>query len=241
MTYAPSAVYAESGLVITNNGLGTAFAKTAADYGSLRAFAAGTSSQTIVGPDVLTGAGWSSATALFEDTWTIRVPGLDGQPGRIRLAMDVRGTLSGAVAHPGISNGASWMVAMDRDAATAWISWDFANSTYHENAAVYFDKDITYGQPFTFSLGLTAGATTNYLTAPMAAADYFATAVLQGVNLYDAAGQPVPRFAIQPESGVDYGFVPEPATWAMLAAGLLVVVQRRLLLGWHGQAQRRYA
>jgi len=64
-------------------------------------------------------------------------------------------------------------------------------------------------------------------SAAEATADYFGTATLSDVTVHDPGGEPLPQFEIQAESGFDYGFVPEPATMALLAAGAMAQLGSR--------------
>lgn len=221
-TWSATPVHTDAGLAITNNGFGSAFAQAEASYGTLRAYA--TASAGYSGN--IGGGGYSDGLAMFEDTWTIDDLALNGQQGSVRLFVNVGGSLGGSFLHPGVTPGASWWVMLNQDARTARMSWDFANNTYVEDAVVYFDQNFIYGQPFTFSLLLQASAGANYQTAPVVTADYFGTATLSDVTVYDPLGQELPRFEIQAESGHDYGFVPEPATVGLLAVGALAVLVR---------------
>lgn len=84
------------------------------------------------------------------------------------------------------------------------------------------DFPMVWGQPWDVSVGLLAWA---YGSAD---ADFLSTAKLTGVTLYDAHHVEVTQFSLIAASGTAYvGAVPEPASWALLAAGLGAVAWRR--------------
>lgn len=78
------------------------------------------------------------------------------------------------------------------------------------------DLPMNWDQPFDLKVGLMVWA---YGTAD---ADFFATAKLTGVQLFDASHNEVTDFVLSSAAGVAYA-VPEPAAVTMIGAGLLVL------------------
>jgi hypothetical protein len=84
--------------------------------------------------------------------------------------------------------------------------------------------DVVFGAPFELTFGVFAYALPR---AGSAASSFASTALLTGIDIFDAAGQPIDDFTIVSGSGTLYGphglqvaAVPEPATTVLLAIGL---------------------
>lgn len=121
--YDPNSIGFGTGYLVTNNGLGSAQSSALAGYGILKSYSYGTSGIF----DNFVGAGWGGAIALFQDTWKIDVPSLNGQTGTIMFSFNADGTISETAAHPGVNNGASWEVYHNN--TLVGQSWDFAHNT----------------------------------------------------------------------------------------------------------------
>ncbi|CAN5919419.1 hypothetical protein BH11PSE8_BH11PSE8_28110 [soil metagenome] len=81
-----------------------------------------------------------------------------------------------------------------------------------------FSIDLT--KSWTFTAGLIVDVWGN------ADNDFYSTAKLVGIALFDAQGRPIEGYGIASASGVDYvaAPVPEPASSVLFGAGLLVFV-----------------
>lgn len=95
--------------------------------------------------------------------------------------------------------------------------------------------EVVFGKPFDLTFGVFAYAIPR---AGSASASFASTALLTGIDIFDAAGRRIDDFSIVSGSGTIYGpngvvpvaAVPEPATTALLAtglAGMLVALRRR--------------
>jgi hypothetical protein len=93
---------------------------------------------------------------------------------------------------------------------------------------------LTYGTAFDFSFGLLAYAMPRDGSA---SSTFSSTALLTGIDVFDALGNPVNDFSILSESGTVYDAsgvhlapsVPEPNTLALLATGMICLFGRELV------------
>ncbi|HEV7574614.1 MAG TPA: PEP-CTERM sorting domain-containing protein [Caldimonas sp.] len=202
--------------------------------------AAGSGSMVSFG-DANTVAGFEAA-ALFSDSMTVPDAVRNGQHGSAVLHFTIDGSL--AVSGPGAaaifanyrkdSGPVFTLMTASIQAGTA----TFAPQTGSGRAgytvtptsisgAGVFDTvalDVVFGTPFELTFGVFA-----YAIPRLGSADssFASTALLTGIDIFDAAGRPIDDFSIVSGSGTFYGAngvqiaaVPEPTTAALLATGL---------------------
>jgi len=115
----------------------------------------------------------------------------------------------------------------------SWSSIDSTNRAI-DQVVVSYPVHFVYGVPVDITMNIDAEAEV-YCSANSIAltgciswggfsnTNFYDTAVLDGIQVTDAAGNPVNNFTILSESGQNYtanGVVPEPATLALLGVGL---------------------
>jgi hypothetical protein len=200
------------------------FAQSSANYGILRA-----EGDVAVTGDNSLGAypydGSALGFAAFQDTLT--VTGGTGT-GTLNLAFDVSGTSS-------ITPGGSVDVLFQLLPVVGG-NLDFAKATFvHLPASgpTIVPIAFTFGAPTGFQLGFVAEVDIlTWQSGASAHADYFDTAILDGITVTDSLGNNVASFGITSESGTAYGpngVVPEPASIYLVCGGFLVFgVGRRL-------------
>jgi hypothetical protein len=99
--------------------------------------------------------------------------------------------------------------------------WTLAGAATVSNATLPFP--ITFGTPFTLTIGLLAEAYPQTESAAMGVAnvDFSETASLTKVLVYDGEGMPVARFGVTSDSGTEYA--PEPAATTAASVALAVL------------------
>ena len=214
-------------------------ARASADYGVLRAYGSGHAGTT---PTL----GWSgngSGAAIFEDTWTISAPGLNGTPGTITFKMSISGSVVGRYYHPGVANGAWWSLVLDEDVGRAVGSWDYALGQGTPAATPTFTRAFIYGQPMNFRFTFSAGSGANVNDPVDSVADYERTCKLDGVWVSNA-GSVITNFALLADSGHNYTFTrlapPRPpvlsAIWATSSNTCLLTVSAETNLFYRVQS-----
>jgi len=128
---------------------------------------------------------------------TITVTGASGQ-GTLTLRFRVTGTSSQT---PGQSGRAQFQrVTFAQDGA--WLATDYLPDA---SGFVNIPLDITFGEPLEYMIRFYALAQIwDYTAGAAASADFYNTAVLDQVQVYDAAGNQVPDFVISAASGSTY-------------------------------------
>jgi hypothetical protein len=236
-----------SPVLLGNPGYSGSFDGTAAavaDFGRLGADAHANISGGIPGSP--TALFESFAAARFTDTLTATSPlAANGSAGFIRYAFSIDG-LSTSLGAPGPYLFGETLAVLDvqqdngpvygllnasiRRGETGTINngappagWTTSMGSLAGGSTFYsLDLPMVWGQAFDLSVGLMAFA---YGTAD---SDFLHTAQLSGVTLMDANHVPLSNFSLTAASGTDYvNAVPEPASVAMLLAGLVVT-------GWCG-------
>jgi len=241
---------------VVMDGAGSSYggaASARAGYGSLGVAASGVFTGT-TGP---TSAVYATSAAFFRDTLTASSPlATPGSIGFVRYVFEVDGSLStlsggfaalqlnyqhgsspifgiGSLRAQGSDSGS--YNAIDGDSST----WTFGpglvsgsglfGTTLHIPFSGDVDQSFVWGVPWELQVGL--GAT----TSRNADASFLASAKLVDIQLFDAAHQRVGDFSLTSASGADYlaASVPEPASGALLLAGLFAVlfVRRRSARG----------
>lgn len=191
------------------------FSSASASFGILR----GTASVSVSGDNSLgTYDSFQStgARAGFRDTYTIT--GGTGT-GFLTFGFNVTGTSSQT---PGNSGRPQFQIA---PATGPWVDFPVING--RANLRV----PITFGQPTELMVYFYALAQiSRWESGASAFANYSNTAVLDQILVADANNQLLSTFNINSASGTTYtsnGVVPEPATIAISAAGLLLIWHRR--------------
>jgi hypothetical protein len=111
------------------------------------------------------------------------------------------------------------------------------------NGDIVITIPFTFGVPFTYTIHFYAlSQIYRYENGSFATADFYRTAVLNGIAVQDQAGIDVPSFSILAQSGTAYtsaGVVPEPSTWSFVPlSGLMFLAARRLLpKPWSGSSR----
>lgn len=219
-----------------------------ASYGSIGVATQGVLVGTTSGG---TAATTSAAAAFFHDTLTASSPFIAAAaPGFVRYVFSLDGALSTSAQAGGASiqlnlqqagspvlglarlasqgNAQGTFSAVDSDPST-WLlgpgsvsGSGLFGSTIHVNFFGDVDLPMNWSTPWDVTVGLLA------LGGRSADIDFFSTARLVDVQLFDALHQRVTDVVLTSASGTNYigpsiAPVPEPETWAMLAAGLLVM------------------
>lgn len=187
----------------------------------------------------------SVAAATFSDTITATSPLVaTTSGGMVRYRFEVDGSLSA----PGLPGpalfGESYMVLdvqhgsgpvyevmnaslvrgglgkiSNRSVPSGWVT---SPGSLSGGSAFLFDMPIVWGQPWDVTVGLLAWS---YGTADT---DFFSTARLTGLELFDANGAQITDFSLRSASGASYAnAVPEPSAAVLLMAGLLGVALLR--------------
>jgi hypothetical protein len=188
-----------------------------ADFGSLGFYAQSGS----LGDSV---TAYADGSARFVDSLTINSPGLNGQPGQLRVWVDVDGNIDGPIMHPGVSGGATWRIQF----VDSWYSgvdqWDYSTGSGRTSYHGYLLQNVsfTYGQPFDLAIDFFGSAgsrsgTANYLDS--------ATFSLPQSQVLNPSGVPVTSYTVTAASGHDY-LVPEPMTLGLFALGGLALSRR---------------
>jgi hypothetical protein len=200
--------------------------------------AAGSGSMTASG-DANSVAGFEAA-ALFADSMTVPDAVRNGQAGSAVLHFSVDGSL-------GVSGGSAaffanyqkdggpiftLMTASIQAGTPSFFGSGGGGAGYvitptSISGGGVFDTvplDVVFGTPFDLTFGVFAYALPR---TGSASSSFASTALLTGIDIFDAAGRRIDDFAIVSGSGTLYGphglqvaAVPEPTTTALLAAGL---------------------
>ena len=103
-------------------GTASAVAKGNADYGILGFYAyvqqSGNTSANA----------WGGSRSV--DTWTISNANLNGTQGSLSVWVDVDGSVTGTIGHPGVYGGAIWSVGFVDDTYSEIGSWDYSTILY---------------------------------------------------------------------------------------------------------------
>lgn len=189
-------------------GSGVGSAKSVADFGKLGVRVSG---QWLGG----TGIGGGTASASFEDLWTIDAPGLTGTTGSARVSVSVDGLRQSDMPYTLVHV----LMGYECLAGGAGCRLDFSEGGGTQTFG--FPVPFKFGETFQFVLTMN-GSTSASRFYPTSLIDFLQTANVSGLDVRDASGAPVTQFTMSARSGHDYGLasVPEPRTWALLAAGL---------------------
>jgi hypothetical protein len=198
-------------------------------------------SGTMTGSGDANTVGGFEAAALFTESMTLADSARNGQPGSAMLHFSIDGSLA-------VSGGsAAFFANYQKDAgpifALMTASIQAGTPTFFPStgsgAAGYtvtpnsisgggvFDTvplDVVFGAPFDLTFGVFAYAIPR---AGSASSSFASTALLTGIDVFDAAGRRIEDFTIVSGSGALYGphgvqvaAIPEPTTTALLATGL---------------------
>jgi hypothetical protein len=215
-----------------------------AEFGKVGAAGSGTMASS---GDANTVAGFEAA-ALFTDSMTVPDALRNGQLGSAILHFSIDGSLA-------VSSGsAAFFANYQKDSGPIFTlmtaSIQAGTPTFFPStgsgAAGYvvtptsisgagvFDTvplDLVFGTPFDLTFGVFAYAIPR---AGSASSSFASTALLTGIDIFDAAGRRIEDFSIVSGSGTLYGprgvqvaAVPEPTTTALLATGLAAMLAAR--------------
>ena len=190
------------------------------------------SSLTDLNPSTIPGGSEdANASSIFWDVLTVTGPSMaGGQTYTMVPTVTIHGTGSwNNVALPQTVGLGIEEFGPDGTSVLETLYPDATQSSY----SMTFTLDGIPFQPgvqFNFALGF--GEAARIYTGPAAAentqvsANFLSTMLLTGITVLDSQGRAVPNFTIQSESGTVYGengVVPEPASAALLALGVLAI------------------
>lgn len=170
----------------------------------------------------------ASAAAYFIDVWTLSAPHYSlGAPATMEVGFQLDGTLTPKQDHFQTS------VCVD---LTSYLP----TGAHHVNVCPTQSGYYTLTVPvrlnteFGLAMGLGAFASAYNQWAPgSSTVDFYDSAKLTNLRLWDDSGKTIAGFDLTAGSGHVYLPVPEPATWALMLAGLLAV-------GRAARGQRRH-
>lgn len=184
---------------------GTGSASATAQFGRLGIYAHG---QWLGG----TGIGNGSASASFEDVWTIESPGLTGTRSTLYVTVSVDGTRVADWPYTGVNV----LQGYECLASGSGCRLDFSDGG--GEGTFGFGVEFTFGVPFTYILSM-AGNTAADLYHPVGTVDFLHTAQISAFTVRDSTGAVVDGFSLTAASGHDYlgaHAIPEPAIWTLL-------------------------
>ena len=209
----------------------TYFVQADATFGSLSASAEG--NFNLSSPD--TRFAFANATSI--DQLTIDAAGLTGTTGTLEVSFNLDGSVSSAgqalaLAQVGVQWGANGPWGLE------FGEWN----NYTGPASVNVSVPFTYGTPFYlfYFLGTAVGTPvtfdgdgnaifTEVSGSGSGSVNFFHTLTLNGLQPFDAAGNPVTNAQFSSASGTRYseeGVVPEPGTLALMGLGLAGALAR---------------
>jgi hypothetical protein len=172
---------------------------------------------------------FTNAIAQFEDIITINFAPFTGQPGTMFLGY----TLDGTIASSG-QDAAFGAVFAEVGTSLQQSTQVFYSSSFSGSAEFPMAFNFVFGQPFGLLMGLStaSGLITDTSASPTAglgqgtaSANFGNTLILSEIRLEDQGGNPVTAATFSSASGTVYssdGVVPEPGTFSVVAAAILV-------------------
>jgi hypothetical protein len=213
---------------------GTVYIAAHADYGELGVLVETTS--TSDSGVAVEGTGM----AFMQDSWTIG-GGTPGGAGTVRILISADASYDFVWSdYLGLYVGTAWPGGSPAQVLSLECRTDTGcspggGSPYSGTGVLQLS--FTFGTPFDVILSLigSSGARNNQYQE----VDAWASARITGIEVLDAAGNPVPGFSLSAESGHDYlaadETVPEPATWGLFGLAAVAFALRRKSY-WRGMA-----
>jgi hypothetical protein len=187
-------------------------------FGSVGAFA-----ETSLADPSISLQAFTDVEAAFTDVLTISFGGLTG-PG----FLSIEGTVTGSESQTGSGAAGEFLFAHTKDVQFPPGNQRVPNRT----GLVVFPElfPFTFGVPFdlTFGIDANAGAGPGNGTSTL---DFFSTATLSGLKVFDADMNPISAPTFESGSGTQYtvdGVVPEPTSFVLLVLGVLFLSATRL-------------
>jgi hypothetical protein len=218
----------DSGFVHSGTGGSSGAAKVTASYGRI----ATSAEASAVGSETLVSA---AASGYYQDAWSFLYGAHTGEMITVTQAFDISGSLTNprtASDTPGSAWGLLITDEAGRFLANVESTTSNANLAYKEGVAdmnpartagtLFWTHAFRVGDPFSFKVTLGSGVNTQFARDFSASVDFSHTVKLTDITVIHA-GLVVPDtdYTLVTASGFQYlPPVPEPSTWALLAAGL---------------------